>query len=238
MRTNSVPILVAGLAAGLLLAGPAMAGGVSGTVTYSGSVPKLPAIKMSADPGCAKKHGDEVANEMLVLGDGNKMANIFVQVKSGVPQKEYKAPSTPVVLDQDGCQYRPHVFAVMVGQPISIKNSDGLLHNVHALPEVNNSFNKAMPGTVTEATHVFTKPEPMFKIKCDVHPWMASYVAVMSHPYFDVTSTDGKFSIADLPPGNYEIEIWHEKLGTKSQKVNVKDETVTVDFEMSAPSKG
>lgn len=220
----------------LLVAGAAFGATVTGTVTYDGRVPNLKPIRMDADPGCAKKHSGPVQPELLVLGEGNTMANIFVKVKSGLPDKAYPTPSEPVVLDQRGCQYHPHVAGVMVNQPFKILNSDGLLHNVHALPEVNTSFNRAMPANVKEADYTFTKVESMFKIKCDVHPWMGAYVGVMSHPYFDVTETDGKFKIAGLPAGSYEIEIWHEKLKTKTQKVTVgADETKTVDFVFSGP---
>ena len=125
---------------------PAFAGSISGTIKFDGTAPKLRPIRMDADPGCAKKHSAPAASEVLVLGDGNTMANVFVRVKSGVPNKAYPTPSEPVVVDQNGCQYKPHVLGVMKGQEIKIKNSDGLLHNVHALPNVNKTFNKAMPA--------------------------------------------------------------------------------------------
>ena len=105
-------------------------------------------------------------------------------------------------MDQRGCRYIPHVMGVMVGQPFKILNSDGILHNVHALPKTNKEFNMAMPASRTEAIETFTKVEGMFVIKCDVHPWMKAYIEVMSHPFFDVTEarTASSRSVT-CPPG-------------------------------------
>src|SRR5689334_24895253 len=146
--------LALGLLASLPVASFAWAGAtINGTVTYDGKVPALKPLAMDADPVCAKKHSAPVPNEMLVLGKGNTMGNIMVYVSKGLPSgKTYPAPKTPVVLDQKGCQYHPHVMGIMVGQTYKILNSDGVLHNVHALPKINKQFNRAMPATVTEAT--------------------------------------------------------------------------------------
>ena len=203
MRSARFRYLVT-LAAVFTISAPALAGSISGTVSYEGAVPKLRPIRMDADPGCAKKHSSPVASEMLVLGEGNTMGNIFVQVKSGFPVKAYPAPSEVVTINQDGCRYVPHVLGLMQGQELKFLNSDSLLHNVHALPNVNKTFNMAMPASRTEAVVTFSKEESMFKIKCDVHPWMGAFVAVMSHPFFDVTAKDGKFKIdpsGKLPDG-------------------------------------
>ena len=225
--------LVAGLAQ------PALAGSVKGTIKFEGAVPALKPIAMDADPGCAKKHTAAVANELLVLGPGNALANVFVKVSKGLPEgKTYPAATQPAVIDQAGCQYVPHVLGLMVNQPLKIKNSDGLLHNVHALPTINQAFNQAMPGSVAETTKSFAKPEAMFKIKCDVHPWMGAWVEVLTHPFFSVSKNDGKFEIANLPAGSYEILAWHERLGTKTAQVTVAaDGAQTVDFTFSPPSK-
>jgi len=221
----------------VLIAGPSFAGRVNGTVKYEGEVPNLKPIQMDADPGCMKKHASPPQNEMLVLGSGNTMGNVLVRVRSGATG-DFSAPKEAVALDQNGCQYVPHVLAMMADQPMTIKNSDGLLHNVHALPKVNQGFNQAMPGSVKEVTRTFSKVEPPFKIKCDVHPWMAAYVAVLDNPYYDVTGADGKFTLDGLPPGDYEIEAWHEKLKTQSAKVTIKgDEVATVDFSFSPPQR-
>jgi len=215
------------------------ASSVTGTVTFTGAPPALKPLAMSADPACAKKHAKPVADERLTLGSGNTMANIIVWVSKGIPAgKTFAAPKTPVTLDQVGCQYKPHAQGIMVGQPYRILNSDGILHNVHSLPKVNPQFNKPMPATLKETTTTFSKPEPVFQIKCDVHPWMTAYVGVFTHPFYAVTGSDGKFTIAGLDPGTYEITAWHEVLGTQTASVTVAATgSKTQDFKFAMPAK-
>ena len=166
------------------------------------------------------------------------MANIMVSVASGLPAgKTWPSPKDPVVMDQKGCHYSPHVFGLMVGQPFKVLNSDGILHNVHALPKVNAQFNMAMPPTVKESTKSFGQAEGMFMIKCDVHPWMSSYAGVFTNPFFSVTKDDGKFTISGLDAGTYELSAWHEKLGVQKATVTVTgSETKSVNFKFSAPA--
>lgn len=232
------------LAAGLMVVlgwpGVAVAAStVTGTVTFTGKPPVLKPLAMDADPACAKLHSKPVLAEMLVLGSGNTMANIIVWVSKGLPAgKTWPVPKTPVVLDQKGCQYLPHAMGIMMGQAYRILNSDGILHNIHTLPKINRSFNRAMPATLKEATTTFDKPEPIFQIKCDVHPWMSAYIGVFTHPFFSATSTDGKFTIAGLDAGTYEITAWHERLGTQTASVTVSgSDTKTQDFKFAVPAK-
>ena len=225
-------------AVALFACGSALAATISGTVTYDGKVPNLKPIDMGADAACAKMHGTPQPSDVLVLGSGNTMANIMVSVASGLPAgKTWPAPKDPVVMDQKGCHYEPHVFGLMVGQPFKVLNSDGILHNVHALPKINAPFNMAMPPTVKESTKSFGKAEGMFMIKCDVHPWMSSYAGVFTDPFFSVTKADGKFTISGLDAGTYELQAWHEKLGLQKATVTVTgSETKTVNFKFSAPA--
>lgn len=215
-------------------------GSITGTIKFEGTPPNLKKIKMDADPKCASKHTGPVSAESLVLGEGQTVANIFVKVTSGLPEgKTYETPADPVTIDQKGCMYVPHVIATMKDQQVKILNSDGTLHNVHGLPKTNKEFNVAMPAFKKQIDQKFSETEATpFKVKCDVHPWMAGYVAVMDHPYFSVTNTDGKFEIKGLPAGEYDIEIWHEKLGTQTAKVKVADGApATQDFTLKVPTK-
>jgi plastocyanin len=239
-KTAKTLFLAAGLVAAAVWPGVALAASsIGGTVTFDGKVPTLRPLTMDADPACAKKHSKPVPNEMLVLGNGNVMGNIMVWVSKGLAAgKTWPAPKTPVVLDQTGCQNVPHVMGIMVGQTYRILNSDGILHNVHALPKINKQFNRAMPATLKEATATFDKPEAVFQIKCDVHPWMSAYVGAFTHPFFSVTGTDGKFTISGLDAGTYEITAWHERLGTQTASVTVSgSDTKTQDFKFAVPAK-
>jgi len=237
MRRLLSPRIAAVMAASLAC-GSVFAATITGTVTFDGKVPNLKPVDMTADAACAKMHGGTPQpSDTLVLGSGNTMGNIMVSVASGLPAgKTYPTPTTPVVMDQKGCHYDPHVFGLMVNQPFKVLNSDGILHNVHALPKVNTPFNMAMPPTVKESTKSFGKAEGMFMIKCDVHPWMSSYAGVFTNPFFSVTKADGKFTISGLDAGTYELNAWHEKLGVQKATVTVTgSETKTVNFKFTPP---
>ncbi len=156
---------------------------------------------------------------------------MFVYVKNGLGNRRFPAPTVPVVLDQQGCRYVPHVIGVQVGQPLEVLNSDETLHNVHAVAQINEEFNVGQPLKGLKLTHTFLAREVMIPFKCDVHGWMNAYVGVMDHPFFAVSTGGGRFDLKPLPPGSYEIEAWHEKLGTQALSVTVGEkETKEITF--------
>jgi hypothetical protein len=160
---------------------------------------------------------------------------VFVYVKSGLEGQSFPSPTDTVEFDQKGCEYYPHIFGIRTNQPLAIINSDPTLHNVHPLPAKNAGFNLGMPKQGMRITKTFSEPEIGVRIKCDVHSWMNAYAHVMNHPFFAVSAQDGKFSIGPLPAGTYEVEAWHEKLGTMTQSITVMDnETKDVSFTFTA----
>ena len=212
---------------------PATAGTLNGTITLDGEAPEMSVIQMAADPNCARLHSDAVLNEFVIVGEGGTLANAFVHIKSGL-QGDFPPPSEPVLLDQTGCLYTPHVIGIQVGQTLTVRNSDETLHNIHAMPKNNKEFNIGQPVQGLETEKVFDNVEIMVPFKCDVHKWMNSYAGVVDHPYFAVTGTDGAFSIPNVPPGDYVVEVWHERLGTSEMNVTVgASETVEASFALS-----
>jgi len=210
----------------------ATAGSVKGVVTLDGTAPANEAIKMNADPVCIREAKGPQAQETYSVGsDGKSLANVFVYVKDGLGNYAYDTPTEPARIDQKECRYHPHVFGMRVGQPLEILNSDPTLHNIHAMPKANSEFNNGQPIQGMKMTHTFDKPEVMVPFKCDVHGWMNAYVGVLPHPYYAVTKDDGKFELANLPPGTYTIEAWHEKLGPQTQSVTIgQKETKEITF--------
>ena len=204
---------------------------VTGSVSFTGTAPKPEAIKISADPACAKANETKVMKEDVVVNANKTLANVFVHVKEGVKKESVPAaPATPVKLDQSGCRYVPHVVALRVGQPLQIINSDAVMHNVHSMSKQSNSFNMGMATKGQSIEKKLTKPEVMMKVKCDVHGWMTTYVNVMEHPYYAISDTSGAFSIDGLPDGEYTFEAVHEKLGAKTAKGKVAGGVAKVDF--------
>ncbi len=202
---------------------------VAGKISFEGTAPAPEKVKVTADPKCAKMHPDGLEKQAIRVKDGG-LADVFVYVKSGV-SGTFPPPTTPVVLDQSGCTYHPHIVALQAGQPLTIKNSDETLHNIHPRPTVNTEFNIGQPRPTEQTKPFFDKPEVMIPVGCDVHPWMRAYIAVVPHPFFAVSGDDGTFEIKGLPAGEYEIEAVHEKLKTATQKVTVKDgEKATVNL--------
>ena len=214
------------------------AGTLKGHVKYDGKPPKKKKLRMDADPVCGSSHSGPVFSENFKMAEDGSMADALVYLVD--VSYDGGVPSEPAVLDQKGCIYIPHVFGMIAGQELLIKNSDATLHNIHSMPKVNKEFNFAMPKVVKEKKSTFAKSEPNpFYIKCDVHPWMKSWVLVSDHPYFAVTDASGNFSIEGIPSGTYDVICWQEKFGKKTltSSVTIGDGETTKDFVFSRPKK-
>ena len=231
-RKLLVQMIVLLSAVGIIYAG----GSITGTITFEGKAPKMKPLKVDADPICVANNEIAPKKEWLILDENKGVKNMLVFITEGL-NIDYSPPEEPVVIDQKGCIYSPHVLGIMAGQQLDILNNDGTLHNIHALPKVNKEFNKAQPRSKKKLSVKFEKPEAPFKVKCDVHPWMGAYIGVFDHPCFSVSGDDGTYIISDLKPGEYVIEAWHEKLGSQTANVTVSDSAAHQDFTFKKPSK-
>lgn len=208
---------------------PAGTAVISGTVHFEGTPPERQPLDV--DRECMENREDPPLSETVVVNENGTLKWVFVHVTGGLGDRTFPVPEEPVVLDQEGCMYQPHVFGVQAGQPIEIRNSDPFQHNIHALPETNRPFNFSQPVQGMTQERVFRAPEVPVQIKCDVHGWMQAWAGVVEHPYHNTTGDDGAFTLENLPAGEYEIEAWHEQYGTQTQTVTVEEDgSATVDF--------
>ena len=217
------------------------AGSITGTVTLDGKAPAERPINMSAEPYCQKAHSTPVVPPEVVTGEGGALANVVVYVKDDMSKYTFPSPSASVPLDQQGCMYDPHVIALMAGQTLEVKNNDQTTHNIHPMPKDNREWNKSQPPGAAPIDDSFARSELAIPVKCNVHPWMKSYIFVFKNPYYAVTKKDGKFTIDNLPPGTYTVEAWQEKYGTTSQSVTIgpkESKTVSFTFKASGGATG
>lgn len=199
---------------------PSTTADVTGVVSFQGTPPPASAIDITSDPACAFTAKRKLTSETVVVSNGH-LQNVFVYVKDGLGQYVAPKASAPVILDQIGCRYEPHVLGVMVGQPLRIVNSDKSMHNVHAMAQENPPWNLSqMPGAAP-IERSFDQPELLMALVCNQHPWMKMYVNVVDNPFFAVSDAQGRFSISGLPPGDYTIEAIHEFLGTQEAKIHL-----------------
>jgi hypothetical protein len=195
-------------------------GGIAGKVSFAGTASPPTKVKLGADPVCAAMHKEGLERQPIKTKAGG-LSDALVYVKSGVTGS-FPTPTEPVVLDQSGCDYAPHMIVLMAGQPLRIRNSDETLHNIHPRPKVNAEFNVGQPRKGTETTKVFAQPEVMIPTGCDVHPWMRAYISVLANPFYALTREDGSYEIKGLPDGDYTVEAVHGQLKAATAQVSVK----------------
>ena len=216
-----------------LLCAPGISHGASikGKVVFAGPVPAQKKVDVTIDQyvcGTQKDAGD------LLISPQKELRNAVVWLENAPTSAAAPAPSANVEMDQNGCTFIPRVVLVPVGGTVEFLNSDRLLHNIHATPKLNAPFNRTQPKSRTIPI-TFDKPE-IVRINCDLHSWMAGWVVVAAHPYYAITGADGQFAFDNLPPGQYNLQVWHERLGTTRASVTISDQQAgRVTVEMKAP---
>jgi plastocyanin len=207
-------------------------GTVSGKVTYTGTPAKQKPIDMSKEPSCAKQHATPITTETVVTGSNNTLENVIVYISAGAD--DANAPSQAVTFTQKGCQYLPHVIALHTGQQLQVINGDQTSHNIHPLAKVNREWNKSQPPGAPAIQEKFDSPE-FISVKCNIHPWMHGWFAVLKTNHYSITGDSGGFSLPSLPPGKYTVTAWHEDYGTQTQDVTITgNETKSIDFSFKA----
>ena len=225
-----VTTLCFALLAGGWAAGQDSSTTLRGTVRLKGSAPRSKPIRITC-PMCAPQYPGGMPREDLRVDGEGRIRSAFVYVKSGLEGRKFEIPKSPVVLDQKGCRYDPHILGMMVGQKLLIRNSDPHPHCIHALPFSNKEFVIGLPKQGQEVEKTFENPEVMIRIKDSVDVWMSAWVGVLNHPFFAVTGADGRFEIKGLPPGTYTLAVWQEKCAEATRQIDVKaDASLTADF--------
>jgi plastocyanin len=215
------------LLAAVCLPAPGLAGSLRGKVVLAGAAPAPKKVEVTIDQYLCGHEKD--ANDLIVSPRG-EIANAVAWLENP-PKAAWPAGADKAAIDQRGCVFVPRVVVVAAGGTVDFLNNDRLLHNIHATPKLNVSFNRTQPKSRTIPV-TFAKPE-IVHIECDLHSWMSAWVVVAAHPYYAVTKADGQFAFDNLPPGRYRLNVWQERLGTVPLDVTVKaqgDTPVSVEM--------
>lgn len=202
-------------------------GTIAGVIKFKGAAPAAKTLTVNKDTEVCGK--TPKLDPSLVVAGGNLVDAVvyLTDIKKGK-----KMELTKVVMDQNGCEYKPHVIAFPAGATVEFLNPDGILHNVRTNSKINTPMNMAQPKFKKTITQKFDKPEAI-PVRCDVHSWMSGWLFVAPNPYFQVTDKSGSYKLTDVPPGDYTLEVWHATLGKQSKKVSLKaKEEAKMDFEL------
>lgn len=206
-------------------------GAVEGTISFTGTPPKMKPIDMAKEPSCASEHGKPMMTESVVVRPGNTLEDVVVYVSAGDLGSPLK---NAVSYDQEGCLYIPHVAAMEVNQPLEIYNHDKTSHNIHPMAKLNPEWNKSQPPGSPPIKVTYDKAE-FIPVKCNIHPWMHGYFAVLGTSHYAVSGGNGKFVLKGLPPGKYTLTAWQERFGKQSQEITVASGgTAKADFSFKA----
>jgi hypothetical protein len=228
MQLLCTRMLTLALTGALILAAGGVAqaegwGTIKGQVVWYGKeAPKREPANVTKDQAECEKNG-KLWDDKLVVNPKNKGVRWCIVYLINVGGFDKDIPIHPklkeiknktVELDQPCCQFEPHMLAMREGQTLIVKNSAKISHNTNLIGGVKGpNTNPILPGggrlTIEE---IKARPIPI-TVKCDVHPWMSGWIAVLKNPYFAVTDADGNFEIKDAPAGDFRLVIWHEKAG-------------------------
>lgn len=207
------------------------AGSVQGKVTLAGAAPPAKKVDVTIDQYLCGHEKD--AND-LIVSTRKEIANAVVWIDNPPSDAAWPADAVKATMDQKGCLFIPRIVIVRAGGTVDFLNSDRLLHNIHATPKLNVSFNRTQPKDRTIPV-TFAKPE-IVRVDCDLHSWMTAWVVVAAHPYYAVTKGDGQFTFDGLPAGTYRLQVWHERLGTVAAEVKVPESgNAVVNVELKVP---
>ena len=211
-------------------------GKITGTIKLDGAAPHQKPIDMSKEPTCAQQHAAKpITTETVVAGANGGLANVVLYLSEGLsPAAASAAATQPVEINQKGCQYVPHVVALDQNQEMKVVNSDQTSHNIHPQPTNNHEWNKSQPPGTAPFVVKWEAEEMAIPVKCNIHPWMHGYIAVVKGPYA-VSDDKGDFTINNVPPGNYTVTAWQETYAPQTQKVTVTTgKPATADFTFKA----
>jgi plastocyanin len=206
----------------MVAGGPAWGGTIKGTVRFTGAAVEQKKLPVTVDHSVCGK--DKDAGD-IVLSPEKGMRNVVVSLQSPPPGATWPVALPIVQMDQEQCVFVPRVVVVPVGGTVEFLNTDRLLHNLHSASTGNPTFNRTQPRGRT--IPIMFKKAEIIRVDCDLHPWMRAWVVVAEHPFYAVTNDQGEFSLDNVPPGAYTLQLWHESLGAMTQNVTVRDEAIT-----------
>jgi len=206
-------------------------GEIAGKIYFRGQAPGLRPIQMAKDPICESVQSGPVLPEDGRVNSNGTLPNAFVYISKGTGNLSVRAPTEAVTVTQSRCSYQPHVFGIMVGQPLRVVTMDPTTHNIHIVPKSGRDWDVSQQPGSEPVTTKLTHPEIMVPVHCNIHPWMSAHIGVVTNPYYAVSGDDGAFQIKGVPQGSYTLSIWTATFGTQDRQVNVHaGETATADF--------
>jgi hypothetical protein len=193
-------------------------GTIDGVVTLAGTVPAESPLTVTKNQDFC---GGTIPNPTYAVDSAGGMANVIVYLKDITKGKA--PPREPLTLVNEHCMFSPRVQGAMVGEKITISSNDAILHNTHSQSAETNAtiYNIALPFKGFSVTKPLPANPELIKIKCDAHEWMHAWIMELGNPYYTTTGADGHFTLKDVPPGSYTLQVWHEAAGEKSEPVVV-----------------
>ncbi|HEX2780696.1 MAG TPA: carboxypeptidase regulatory-like domain-containing protein [Gemmatimonadaceae bacterium] len=212
-------------------------GRITGTVTVAGDLPPDTVVHPTSDVQICGAELTDVAIEH----DGEKLGGAVVWL-DGL----HSGKALPLVKRYDvvneGCLVRPRVQAAAVGGTLNVRSRDPIAHRTRLLREGETTpvalVLETDDGQVVPLDHALDRAG-LIEMRCDMHPWTRGWIAVFDHPYFQVTGPDGGFSLDSVPPGQYTLHVWHERLGGITRPVTVEGSgTAKVELELRYDASG